>query len=77
VRYDVIFKAYFPSLLPILLRFVVGYCCVEDLLCRDDKVSKNAHDESSQPYGQILIIINDCKEYFGYNYDLAKSGFLL
>jgi hypothetical protein len=21
-------------------------------------------------------MINDCKEYFGYDYDLAKSGFL-
>jgi hypothetical protein len=56
--------------------FVVGYCCVADLLCRGDRVSKNAHDDSSQPYGRILIMINDCKEYFGYDYDLAKSGFL-
>jgi hypothetical protein len=39
-------------------------------------VSKNAHDDLSQPYGQILIMINDCKEYFGYDYDSAKSGFL-
>jgi hypothetical protein len=39
-------------------------------------VSTNAHDDSSQPDGLILIIINDCKEYFGYNYDFAKSGFL-
>jgi hypothetical protein len=34
------------------------------------------HDNLSQPYGQILIMINDCKEYFGYDYDLTKSGFL-
>jgi hypothetical protein len=40
-------------------------------------VSNNAHDDSSQPYGRIMIMINDFKEYFGYNYDLAKSGFLL
>ena len=56
--------------------FAVGYCYVVDLLCRGDKVSKNAHDDLSQPYGQILIMINDCKEYFSYDYDLAKSGFL-
>jgi hypothetical protein len=56
--------------------FVVGYCCVEELLCKDDRVSKNEHDELSQPYGQFLIMINDFKEYFGYDYDLAKSGFL-
>jgi hypothetical protein len=57
--------------------FVVGYCCIADLLCRDERLSKNAHDDSSQPYGQILIMINDCKEYFSYDYRLAKSGFLL
>jgi hypothetical protein len=26
--------------------------------------------------GQIFIMINYCKEYFSYDYDLAKSGFL-
>jgi hypothetical protein len=39
-------------------------------------VYTNAHDDSSQPYGLILIMLNDCKEYFGYDYDLAKLGFL-
>jgi hypothetical protein len=56
--------------------FVVGYYCVEDLLFMDDRVSNNSHDELSQPYGIILIMINECKEYFSYDYDLAKSGFL-
>ena len=56
--------------------FVVGYCCVAKLLCKDDRVSKNAHDDSSQPYGRIFIMINDCKKYFGYDDDLAKLGFL-
>jgi hypothetical protein len=66
----------FPVCCAIRCVFVVGYCCVADLLCRGDRVSNNAHDDLSQPYGQILIMINDCKEYFGYDYDLAKSGFL-
>jgi hypothetical protein len=39
-------------------------------------VSSSAHDDVSQPYGQSLIMINYCKEYFDYDYDLAKSGFL-
>jgi hypothetical protein len=39
-------------------------------------VYNNAHDELSQPYGQMFIMMNDCNEYFGYDYDLAKSGFL-
>ena len=71
------------SLMPIFLFcctihcvFVVGYCCVEDLFCKGDRVSSSAHDDLSQPYGQIFIMINDCKEYFGYDYDLAKLGFL-
>jgi hypothetical protein len=38
-------------------------------------VSRNAHDDLSQPYGRILIMINDCKEYFGYDYDLDKVEF--
>jgi hypothetical protein len=50
--------------------FAVGYCCVADLLCRDERVSKNSHDESSQPYGLIFNMINECKEYFSYDYDL-------
>ena len=77
MRYDVIFNAYFPSLLHNLLRFFsVGYCCVEDLLCKGDRVPNSAQDDSSQPYGLILIMINDFKAYFGYDYDLAKSSFL-
>jgi len=39
-------------------------------------VSNSAHGESSQPYGLIMIMINNCKEYFSYNYDLVKSSFL-
>jgi hypothetical protein len=39
-------------------------------------VSSSAHEDLSQPYGRILIMINDCKEYFSYDYDLAKSKFL-
>jgi len=39
-------------------------------------VPNSAQDDSSQSYGRILIMINYCKEYFGYDYDLAKSGFL-
>jgi hypothetical protein len=39
-------------------------------------VSNGAYDELSQPYGGISIMINDCKEYFGYDYDFAKTGFL-
>jgi hypothetical protein len=39
-------------------------------------VSISENDGSSQPYGIIWIIINDYKEYFVYEYDLAKSGFL-
>jgi hypothetical protein len=39
-------------------------------------ITSSAHDDSSQSYGRILIMINDCKEYFCYDYDLAKSGFL-
>jgi hypothetical protein len=66
----------FPVCCAIRCVFVVGYCCVADLLCRGDRVSNSAHDDLSQPYGRILIMINDCKEYFGYDYDLAKSGFL-
>jgi hypothetical protein len=77
VRYDFIFNAYFPSLpLKSTAVVVVGYCCVEDLSCKSDRVSNSAHDGSSQPYGQILIMINDCKEYFSYDYDLTKLGFL-
>jgi hypothetical protein len=41
--------------------FVVGYCCVADLLCRDDIVSSSENDDLSQQYGQILIMINECK----------------
>jgi hypothetical protein len=66
----------FPFCCAIRCVFVVGYCCVADLLCKGDRVSRSAHDDLSQPYGQILIMINDCKEYFGYDYDLAKLGFL-
>jgi hypothetical protein len=66
----------FPVCCTFCCIFAVGYCCVEDLLCMDERVSKNAHDDSSQPYGLIVIMINDYKEYFGYHYDLAKSGFL-
>ena len=51
----------FPVCCAIHCIFAVGYCCVEDLLCRGDRVSKNAHDDLSQPYGQIFIMINDCK----------------
>jgi hypothetical protein len=77
VRYDVIFNAYFPNLLHKSIAFLaVGYYCIAYLSCRGVKVSDSAHDDSSQPYGRILIMINDCKEYFGYDYDLAKSGFL-
>jgi hypothetical protein len=72
-----------PSLMPILpdccafcCIFVVGYCCITDLMYRDDRVSSSANDELSKPWGQILIIMNDCKEYIGYDYDLEKSGFL-
>jgi hypothetical protein len=67
----------FPACCAILCIFVVSYCCVENLLCKGDRVSKNAHDDLSQPYGLIFIMINHCKEYFVYDYDLAKSGFLL
>jgi hypothetical protein len=45
-------------------------------LNQHDRVSSNAHDGLSQPYRIIFIMINDCKEYFSYNYDLTKSGFL-
>jgi hypothetical protein len=66
----------FPVCYSIHYVFVVGYCCIEDLLCRGERVSKNAHDDLSQPYVLILIMINDCKEYFDYDYDLEKLGFL-
>jgi hypothetical protein len=66
----------FPACCAIHCIFVVGYCCIVELLCKGDRVSSSAHDDSLQPYGQIFIMINYCKEYFGYNYDLAKSGFL-
>jgi hypothetical protein len=56
--------------------FVVGYYYIEDLLCKGERVSINAHDESSEPYGPIFIMINDWKEYFGYDYDVAKLGFV-
>jgi len=39
-------------------------------------VSINAHDYLSRPYDIILIMINDFKGYFGYDYDLEKSSFL-
>jgi hypothetical protein len=72
--------SYLTIILPVCCAFCcifpVGYCCVEDLLCRDDRVCISENDGSSQPYGLIWIMINDCKEYFGYDYDLAKSGFL-
>jgi hypothetical protein len=72
--------SYLTPILPVCCAFccvfVVGYCCVADLLCRYDKVSSSENYGSSQPYGLIWIMIHDCKEYFGYDYDLAKSGFL-
>jgi len=72
--------SYLTPILPVYFAFccvfVVGYCCVADLLCRDDRVSNSENDGSSQTYGQIWIMINDCKEYFGYDYDLVKSSFL-
>jgi len=72
--------SYLTPILPVCCTFycifVIGYCCVADLLCRDDRVSISENYGSSQTYGQIWIMINVCKEYFGYDYDLAKSGFL-
>jgi hypothetical protein len=41
-----------------------------------DRMSRNENDDLSQPHGLIFIMINYFKEYFDYNYDFAKSGFL-
>jgi hypothetical protein len=72
--------SYLTPILPVCCAFccvfAVGYCCITDLLSRDDRVSNNENDGSSKPYGRIWIMINGCKEYFDYDYDLAKLGFL-